>query len=267
MSYALVTGASSGLGRDFATILAERGYDLILVARRADRLESLKDELIAAHRIDVVTISKDLAVLDAAAGLHAEVRAKGLEVEVLVNNAGLGIYGLFTDIDWAREVSMLQLDIVTLVHLTKLFTRDMVARGKGYVLQISSIGAYQPSPTYASYAAAKTFVLHFGEAINHELKGTGVSVSVLSPGVTATEFLAVSGQKPTLYQRMAMMQSRPVCEIGIRAMFKRKGSVVPGLLNKLTAFSIRFTPRRMATWLAFLLMRNPELGESPAARR
>jgi short-subunit dehydrogenase len=149
---------------------------------------------------------------------------------------------------------MLLLDVVALVHLTKLFVRDMVARNFGYVLQVSSIGAYQPSPTYASYSAAKAFVLSFGEALSYELRGTNVKVSVLSPGVTETEFLQVAGQRKSLYQRMSMMASRPVAEIGIAAMLRGKPSKVAGVMNALTAWSLRFMPRRMQAAMASAAM-------------
>jgi short-subunit dehydrogenase len=149
---------------------------------------------------------------------------------------------------------MLLLDVVALVHLTKLFVKDMVARNFGYVLQVSSIGAYQPSPTYASYSAAKSFVLSFGEALNYELRRTNVKVSVVSPGVTETEFLHVAGQKKSLYQRMSMMASRPVAEAGIRAMLRGKPSKVTGVMNAFTAWSLRFMPRRAQAAMASMAM-------------
>jgi short-subunit dehydrogenase len=180
-------------------------------------------------------------------------------VDVLINNAGFGIYGPFTEISWEREQEMLLLDVVTLVHLTKLFVRDMVARNSGYVLQLSSIGAYQPSPTYATYSAAKAFVLSFGEALNYELRNTNVKVCVLSPGVTETEFLTVAGQRRTLYQRLSMMQSRPVAEIGIDAMLRGRPSKVAGVMNAVTAWSLRFVPRRLQAAMASAAM---QLGAS-----
>lgn len=254
-TYALVTGASSGLGVDFAEILAAEGYNIILTARRRERMEALKEELVAKYAVAVEVIEQDLATPTAADELYAKVQERGIVVDVLINNAGYGVYGRFTQIEWGTESKMMQLDMVTLVHLTKLFSKDMVARNTGYILLIASIGAYQPTPTYATYAAAKSFVLSFGEALNYELKNTNVNITVLSPGITATEFLKVSGQEATFYQRMAMMESRPVAEIGIRAMFRGKASIVPGFLNKLSAFSVRFIPRRWQAALAYVLMR------------
>jgi short-subunit dehydrogenase len=250
----LITGASSGLGVDFATILAERGCNLVLVARREDRLRALAEELTHKHGVQAHVIAMSLAQLGAAQGLYDRIRALHLTVDVLINNAGFGIYGPFTEIPWEREEEMLRLDIIALVHLTKLFVRDMLARNFGYVLQVSSIGAYQPSPTYATYSAAKAFVLSFGEALNYELRATNVKVSVLSPGVTATEFLQVAGQRKSLFQRLSMMQSRPVAEIGIAAMLRGKPSKVPGVMNAVTAWSLRFIPRRLQAAMASAAM-------------
>jgi short-subunit dehydrogenase len=252
----LVTGASSGLGIEFARILAERGCHLVLVARREDRLEEIAGELRGRNGVEVRTIPMDLSQKDSARELYDRTRELGLQVEVLVNNAGFGIFGDFKDIPWEREREMLELDILTLVQLTKLFLKDMVARGHGYVLQVASIGAYQPSPSYATYSAAKSFVLHFGEAIHYELRGTGVKVSVVSPGVIATEFLKVAGQKPNLYQRLAMMRSRAVAEMGIRAMLRGKPSKVTGWMNFLSVLGLRLLPRRAMTATAGFLMKD-----------
>jgi short-subunit dehydrogenase len=252
---ALVTGASSGLGADFARILAEHGCNVVLVARRAERLEQLRQQIGAVRPVKTHVIPMDLSATGASQALYQRVSDLGLTVDVLINNAGFGIHGNFVDIPWEREHEMLELDIVTLVHLTKLFVKDMAARNLGYVLLVSSIGAYQPSPTYATYSAAKSFVLYFGEALSYELRQTNVKVSVLSPGVTATEFLQVAGQKPTLYQRLQMMPSERVARIGIDAMLKGTPSKVPGLSNALPVQLLRVTPRRMAAAIANVMMR------------
>lgn len=251
---ALVTGASSGLGVDFATILAEHGCNLVLVARREDRLRTLATDLTKRHGVQAQAIAMDLSPLGAAEALYDRLAAQNLAVDVLINNAGFGIHGPFLDTPWEREEEMLRLDIVSLVHLTKLFVRDMVKRDDGYVLQIASIGAYQPTPTYATYSAAKAFVLSFGEALNYELRHTRVKMAVLSPGVTATEFLAVAGNRHSLFQRLTMMQSRPVAEIGIAAMLRGRPSKVAGAMNALTAWSLRFVPRRLQAVMANIAM-------------
>jgi short-subunit dehydrogenase len=252
---ALVTGASSGIGADFARELAARGCNLILVARRAEVLESLAREL-RAGGIKVVVMPADLSADDHRERLAQQVESAGLQVDVLVNNAGFGVFGNFADTDWSRLDQMLQLDVVALTHLTRLFVPAMVRRGFGRILQVGSTGAFQPSPGYASYAAAKSYVLNFGIALNYELKGSGVSCTVLNPGVTATEFFSVAGQNWTWYQRSTAMQPRVVAGIGVRAMVSRKPSVVAGLLNQMMAFTTRLSPRPMTAAIVHELMKN-----------
>ena len=252
--WAVVTGASSGLGADFAEILAERGAHLVLVARRKDRLETLAARLAKAHGVQTRVFGLDLAERSAPQRLYDALRSEGIVVDVLVNNAGFGVHGAFVDVPWDREHEMLELNVVTLTHLTKLFVRDMVERNRGWILQVASIGAYQPSPTYGTYSAAKAYVLSFGEALSYELRGTDVKVSVLSPGVTRTEFLEVAGQRPNFYQRLSMAPSRKVAEAGIAALLRGKPSFVPGLGNKLPVAMLRVTPRRMQAAVANLMM-------------
>jgi uncharacterized protein len=251
---ALVTGASSGLGAEFARQLAAMGCKLVLVARRTELLEKLQQEIATRHAVEVRVVSMDLGAPDAPERLHEQLAASGIAVDVLINNAGFGLHGEHMDIPWEREREMLMLDVVALMQLTKLFAADMRARGFGYLLQVSSVAAYQPSPSYAAYAAAKGFVLMFGEALNFELRGSGVSCTVLSPGVTATEFLQVAGQQPTLYQRLFMMQAPAVVCTGLGAMLRRKPSVIAGWPNALVAWSTRFVPRRWTAYIAYWFM-------------
>jgi hypothetical protein len=251
---ALVTGASGGLGADFARELARRGCGLILVARRQQQLETLRDDLVAQHGVAVTLIPLDLTAPDAPQNLQDQVEQAGLSVDILVNNAGYGLYGPFADIEWERTQDMLVLDIIVPVDLTKRFLPAMLARRRGYLLQLASIGAYQPSPLYAAYSAAKSFILSWGEALTYELRGTGVSCTVISPGITATEFLKVAGQQATLYQRLAMMQSPEVVRIGIEAMLKGRASVVPGWFNAVSVWSNRLLPRRLQAVVAHRLM-------------
>ncbi|NOZ04260.1 MAG: SDR family oxidoreductase [FCB group bacterium] len=250
---ALITGASSGLGVDFARGLADYGCHLILVARRENRLADLKQEIIDKHDVEVTIIPMDLLSPDAPQKLFDRIRDEGKTVDVLINNAGFGIYGEFIDTPWERIKQLIDLDIVVLVRLTKLFLGDMVKRDSGYIMQIASTGAYQPMPMYACYGAAKSFVLNFGEALNYELRNTGVSCTVVSPGPTRTEFLEVAGQKPNLYQRLTMMSGEEVAKIGIAAMLNGKSSVVTGKINTLTIWLSRWVPRRLSTASAYML--------------
>ncbi len=248
--WALVTGASSGLGVDFARELAGRGCPVVLVARREERLRQLAAELEAAHGVATHVLALDLADRHAPRTLHERLRADGIAVDVLVNNAGFGVFGPFLEIDWERERQMLELDVLAVVELTKRFATDMAERRAGWILQVASIGAFQPTPTYATYAAAKSFVLSFSDAIAHELRPYGVHVCTVCPGVTATEFLTVAGQRPTLYQRLMMMQSPAVARSAVRALLRGRTSVVPGVGNALSAFSMRLMPRGIQATIA-----------------
>jgi short-subunit dehydrogenase len=252
--WSLVTGASSGLGVDFARELAKRGAHLILVARREERLESVADELNRRHGVEVQVMPIDLGAQGALDSLYERVTDRGIEVDLLVNNAGFGLYGHFLETSWERELTMMQVDIVALVHLTKLVTPGMVERGYGRILQVASTAAYQPVPQYAVYGAAKAFVLSFGEALAYELKGTGVTCTVVSPGVTETEFHKVAGHSYTAYMRRVRMTSGEVARLGIEAMLRGRSSVVTGFPNALGVWCERFLPRRLVTSLAGLFM-------------
>lgn len=253
---ALVTGASSGLGADFARQLARRGCNLVLVARREDRLAQLQAEIKGHLGVEVTVVPMDLSDPEAPQRLHDLLAGRQIGVDVLINNAGFGVFGMELDIPWDKTREMLMVDIVALTHLTKLFARDMVKRGSGYLLQVASIGAYQPSPTYAAYSAAKSYVRSFSQALNYELRGTGVSSTVISPGVTATEFLAVSGQQRTWFHNATMMGSADVAAIGLRAMLARRYSVVPGLMNRITALFTFITPDRVNAAITYQAMKN-----------
>lgn len=252
--WALVTGASSGLGVDFADILAGKGCHLVISARREEQLLTVKQQIEKKHDVTVEVMPMDLSVPGAPQALYDAIKQKGIEIEVLINNAGFGAYGHFKDIPWEREQQMLNLNIVNLVHFMKLYLKDMLKRDSGYILNVASIGAYQPTPTYASYSASKSYVLFMTEAVNYELRDSNVKVTALSPGITKTEFLDVTGQNASLYQRIAMMESRPVCEAGIEAMLKGKSSYVPGLINKLGVVLLRTMPRPLQTMTANLFM-------------
>ena len=254
--WALVTGASSGFGVDFAHLLAERGANLVLAARSVEPMERLALELQASHGVRTHVVGIDLARPGVGAALRARLDREGIAVDILINNAGYGLYGEFLAQPLARTLDMLQLNIVALTELTHAFADGMAARGGGKILLVASIGGYQATPTYAAYAASKAYVLLFGEALHEELKRRGVTVTVLSPGITATRFLEVSGQQPTLYQRLVMMRSRPVARIGLQALYSGRAAIVPGRLNALTAWSNRLMPRMLQRRVAGALMKN-----------
>jgi short-subunit dehydrogenase len=255
-TWALITGASSGFGIDFAHELAAQKSNLVLVARRTGPMDRLAAELRAQHGIQVRVIGMDLARPGVGIELRDQLAAERIEIDTLVNNAGYGLFGEFLAQPLDKTLDMLQLNMLSLTELTHAFGRDMAARGGGRILLVASIGGYQATPTYAAYSASKSYVLLFGEALHEELRRQGVTVTVLSPGITATDFLKVSGQKATLYQRLVMMRSRPVARIGLRALARGRASVVPGWLNTITAWSNRLMPRFVQRKVAFQLMRN-----------
>jgi short-subunit dehydrogenase len=252
---ALITGASSGLGADFARQLAAYGCDLILVARRVERLQELRAEISALYGVSIDCRAMDLVEPDAPQRLYEQLQSAGRRVDVLVNNAGRGLYGKFWTQPWDQLHHMLELDMVVLTQMTRLFTADMVARKFGYILQVASTAAFQPAPTYAAYAAAKSYVLNFGEALHYELRQTGVTCTVLCPGVTRTEFFEVAGQTLTPYELSTMMESATVARIGITAMLQGRSNVVAGWLNAAFALGTHLLPRQVLAAMAYRLMR------------
>ena len=252
--WALVTGASSGIGAAVARELAARGANLVLAARRREALDALAAELRAAGvqaRVETV----DLARPGEPERLFEALRAAGIVVSILVNNAGFGTYGVFDSIDPATEETMLDLDVKALARVTRLFVGPMRTQHFGRILLTASTGAYQPTPLYATYSAAKSFVLSYGHAIRRELRGSGVTVTVLSPGVTRTEFHRVAGHQANRFKAATMMEVAPVARAATRALLHGRAEIVTGLLNKVLVFTIRLVPRPVAAAMAQSLMR------------
>lgn len=244
---ALITGASSGIGVSFARQLAGHGVHLILVARREDRLNALAAELAGDHGITVRVFAQDLSVDGAAQALYSRIKEEGLQVDLLLNNAGLGKHGEFLELAMDTHTSMMHLNIDALTELTWLFGRDMVARRSGNILLVSSIAGFVPVPLFSTYAASKAFVLNFGRALHKEWKPHNVNVTVLCPGGTLTEFMDVSGQKIDGIRSLAMMSSDSVASAGLQALQRRKAVVVPGWLYKVSMASLRLIPGRAQT--------------------
>ncbi|MBK9037068.1 MAG: SDR family NAD(P)-dependent oxidoreductase [Myxococcales bacterium] len=260
---ALVTGASSGIGAALARQLAARGANLIVVARREAELEALAAAVKAAHQVEVTVIALDLATPTAAAALFARTEDAGHPVDVLVNNAGFGEHQYFVEQAWGRVAQQLQLNIVTLTELSHRFGQAMAARGRGHILNVASIGAYTPAPTYATYSAGKAYVRDFTEAIAHELAPRGVRVCCLCPGGTVTEFHLVAGQTvPGWMRAFAFMSADRCAAIGLRALLGWRRNVVAGVPNKIGMWTLRFVPRRMIVWIAARSMGRPRLPAS-----
>ena len=239
---ALVTGASGGIGLELARALAKSGFDLVLVARRKDELDKLAKNLAKEHGIDATAIAKDLCDPKAADQLFKEL--SGQTIDVLVNNAGVGAFGKYWEIEVARDLQQIQLNITALVHLTKLFLEPMMERKRGRILNVASTAAFQPGPLMAVYYATKAFVLSYSEAIATELEGTGVTVTALCPGPTESGFQAAAKmQESGLFKNLPVADGKSVAEAGVAGMLKGKAIVVPGLMNKIGIQANRFSPR------------------------
>lgn len=242
-STALVTGASSGIGEALARGLAERGADLVLVARRADRLEALREDLVAAHpaqRVEVVTA--DLSAPGAVTSLLESVASLGVVVDVLVNDAGVGLHGHVAEQDPEEAVAMVDLNVTSLVELTTRTLPAMVAARRGAVLNVASTAAFQPIPGMALYAATKALVLSYTEALSHELRGTGVVALALCPGATETEFFSRTGRKFLTRGRQSPQQ---VAQAALEGLAAGRRTVVPGRVNALGALLAPLAPRAL----------------------
>jgi hypothetical protein len=242
---ALVTGASAGLGVEFARQLSKRGHRLVLAARRKDRLETLAKELGSARAVAI-----DLSKANAAAKLIADLEANGEQVDLLVNNAGFGLIGRFAELDAKRLRQMIDLNVGVLMDLCRAAAPGMIERKSGGIINVASTAAFQPGPKMAVYFATKAFVLSFTEALHEELKPHGIKVSCLCPGPTRTEFGEVAGfNGNSMFERVAM-ESPEVVEAGLGGLDKNHAVVVPGWMNKVTAASTRFAPRPIVRKIA-----------------
>jgi uncharacterized protein len=252
--WAVVTGASSGIGIVLADELAARGADLVLVARRREALEKVAARISAAHGIQVRVETADLAQAGEPERLAESLRRNGIAVSLLANNAGFAAYGSFDSIDLSTETAMIDLDIKALVRLTRLFAPPMRTAGFGRILFTASVGAYSPGPLYAVYSAAKAFVLSYGHAVRHELRGTGVTVTILSPGIVKTEFHGVAGHTENRFKERTGMEAGPVGRAAVRGLLRGKAEVVPGFLTKILVFSTRLAPRTLQASMSGSLM-------------
>lgn len=250
MGTALITGASYGLGAEFARVLAARHYHLILVARSQDKLMTLKEELAKQYLIEIDLITCDLSVSGAAYTLF-ETLKKYKAPDILINNAGIGDFGMFYQLDVLKQQQMIELNITNLTLLTRLLLPPMVKVHSGKILNVASTAAFQPGPLMAVYYASKAYVLSFSVALSNELKGTGVSVTVLCPGATETSFVANANlESSKLFKRMKPADARQVVLYAIKAMDKNKIIAIEGTLNRIMAFFVRFIPM---SWQARLV--------------
>ncbi|MBI9069348.1 MAG: SDR family oxidoreductase [Salinivirgaceae bacterium] len=243
---ALITGASSGIGKELAHIHAEKGGGLVIVARSKDKLEQLKSELENKYSIKVLVIAKDLSLPEAAKEVYSQVKSEGIDIEYLINNAGFGGLGKFHEREWESDLSMINLNITALTALTRFFLPDFVARNSGRILNVSSTASFMPGPLQAVYYASKAYVTFFSNAIAEELHDTNITVTTLMPGATETEFGAISGMdKTVMFNKTA--NARKVAEDGYNGMLKGKLDVISGLTfsQKIMMAMIPFMPKKL----------------------
>ena len=242
-TWVLITGASSGFGEEFARQYARQGHSLVLVARRLDRLQALAGELRREFSVEIVVEQVDLSDIAAVVQLHARLRAHGIAIDILINNAGHGLQGPFIDSKLDAALAMVQLDVASLTAVTHVFAQDMRERGRGKILLVASMLSFLGVQNFAVYSASKAYVLRLGEALHREFKRDGITVTTLCPGMSDTGFAAAAQQKLTPGLKLLMMQPAPVVRAGIRALAAGRISVVPGLPNKFNALFIWATPR------------------------
>ncbi|OYQ37554.1 oxidoreductase [Flavobacterium cyanobacteriorum] len=231
---ALITGGTSGIGLELARCFAKDGYNIILVARTQEDLETVAQELTAQYGVKAYGIAADLMRQGAAEKLYEEIKLEGLQIDVLVNDAGQGVWGKFTETDLQKELDIIQLNIVATVILTKLFLKDMVARNSGKVLQLASTSSKAPTPLLAVYAGTKAFVYNFTQGLINELKDTNVTMTALLPGPTETDFFNKAGAEHTVvYQEKDLADPADVAKDGYEALQKGESKIVSGMKNKL----------------------------------
>ncbi|MFT5207193.1 MAG: short-subunit dehydrogenase [Candidatus Omnitrophota bacterium] len=246
---ALITGASSGIGKGLAHVHALQGGDVILVARREERLKELKSQLEKADKIKVEIVVKDLSIPGAGLELHEEVASLGLEVDYLINNAGFGSYGPFDEENWQDVENMLQVNLINMSSLCHAYIADFRRKGQGRILNVASSGGFLPGPLQAVYFASKAYAVSFSQAIANELKDSGITVTALCPGLTDTEFGDVAGVSHTQSFRIKAASADAVAKAGYQAMLKGKVLEIPGFLPKLGVnLLFRYFPRSWITW-------------------
>jgi uncharacterized protein len=241
---ALITGASNGIGLELAKVHAANGHNIILVARSENKLQELKETITKQYNVQVYVFAQDLSIANSAQVVYDYVQQQNLTVDYLINNAGIGDYGFFHELQWEKTNQMIQLNITSLTHFTHLFLKDMVKRGSGKIMNVASTAAFQSGPTMAVYFATKAYVLHFTEAIANEVKENGVTLTALCPGATESGFFAAAVMEDSgLVKGKKLPTSKEVAEYGFKAMEKGKVVAIHGFKNRFLANSVRFAPR------------------------
>ena len=255
--YALITGASGGIGLEFAHILANDGFDLILVARTLEKLEELSTIINNDYKRKVLVINTDLSIPGSSQALFNQIKERGYIVDVVINNAGFGDNGNFHDTDFSRDIQMINLNITTLYELNKLFVKEMIKRGIGKILNLASVASFMPGPYMALYYATKAFVLNFSVAVAKELEGSGVTVTALCPGPTKSEFFKNANASGKRVSSMFMMpEPKEVALYGYKCMLNGKKFAIHGTSNKVMVFVTRFLPLSFITKIVSIIQKN-----------
>lgn len=239
----LITGASSGIGLELARLFAADDSNLVLVARREDRLRALADELKSEFGVDVFILPKDLSEMNAPKEIFDTLQKDNIQIDVVVNNAGFGTRGAVVEIDADTQIDMIQVNVVALTHLTRLFLPGIIERGRGGILNVGSLAGFQPGPNLAVYYATKAYVLSFTEALSEEINNPDIKITCLAPGPVRTEFGSKSDLDDSLLFKLSLMDAEPVVKAGYEGFRKGKVIVLPGFKQKIIPFLLRFTPR------------------------
>ncbi len=252
---ALITGASSGIGLEFAKLLAKENYNLVIISQNESNLEAAKMLLLRANaNLKIWSITKDLSFPHSAEEIYDFTVKNAIKIDVLINNAGIQVYGPFHTVDLDATLRLIHINLIALTKLTRLFMKDMVKRGTGKILNVGSTGSFQPVPLNAAYCASKAFVLYLSEGIAEELKGTGVTITTLCPGATKSQFAIKSNIENIKLFSGRLLAPSVVASAGYKALLKGKRIVVVGLLNMITVALIRFLPSPLVTKLGMKLM-------------
>jgi len=255
----LITGASNGFGMEFAKLFAKDGYNLVLVARTEERLKKLGYSLQDEHQLQhVCIVQSDLARPESPQEIYEQLKQKGIQVDVLVNNAGVGVHGFFHETELDRELNLIQLNISSVVHLTKLFLKDMVARNEGKILNVASLVSFMPSPLMAVYAASKAFILSFTEALQNELKDKNITITALCPGASDTMFFKTANAENTRAANGPLSSPEDVAKDGYTALMKGENRIVSGVMNKVQAGASNVLPdSALAATMRFQMEEKP----------
>jgi uncharacterized protein len=253
---ALITGSSGGIGLELAKIHAEKGHNLVLVALSREILNELKTDLERDYKVQVYVIEKDLSHPDNVREVYDELKQNNISIDYLINNAGFGDFGFFAESNWDKQKKMINLNITAVTYFTRLFLTDMINRGEGKIMNISSTAAFQPGPTMSVYFATKAFVLSFSEAVNNEVRDKGISITAFCPGSTDTGFHAVVMGDGNPVKKRKLSSASQVAKSGYRAMMRGKPVAIHGFMNSIMATCVRFMPRGVVVKVARMIQEN-----------